>query len=183
MQKPYSVLRSLILLILSDWLGSAAQPAAAQQTVTLAGRVTDSAEQPVPDALVCAHLLTEEWWEGFCMDSESGGRFQFSVAPAEYVVTVRPVFPLRQTRRRLEVSRAGVTDLVLTVSWDPMPFVPDDPPKAALISISPPMADGEVTVTGTAGAVTPRSAVVIITLETGHFTTAQATAKAIFIQV
>ena len=31
-----------------------------------------------------------------------------------------------------------------------MPFVPDDPPKADLISISPPTADGEVTLTGAA---------------------------------
>ena len=56
-----------------------------------------------------------------------------------------------------------------------MPFVPDDPPKAALISISPPTADGEVTLTGAAGSVTPGSAVVVITLDTGHFTTTQAT--------
>ena len=53
-------------------------------------------------------------------------------------------------------------------------FVPDDPPKAALISISSPTADGEVTLSGAVGAVTPQSAVVATTLETGHFTTAQA---------
>ena len=178
MQKLPTVPWSLILLLLSGWLGSAAQPAAAQQTVTLAGRVTDTAGNAVPDAWICAHLPTEEWWVGTCSGSASAGDFQLNVAPAVYVVTVRPVFPLRQTRHRLEVSREGVTGLVLTVSRDPMPFVPDDPPKAALISISPPMADGEVAVTGTAGAVAPGSAVVIITLETGHFTTAQATAEA-----
>ena len=56
-----------------------------------------------------------------------------------------------------------------------MPFVPDDPPKAALISISAPTAAGEVTLSGAAGSVTPGSAIFAITLETGHFTTAQAT--------
>ena len=61
-----------------------------------------------------------------------------------------------------------------------MPFVPDDPPKAALISISLPTADGEVTLSGAAGSVAPQSAVVAITLETGHFTTAQATARGSF---
>ena len=148
--------------------------------VLLEGKVVDDGGQPVPDARVCAHLPAEQSWEGFCTDSEFGGSFQLRVAPAEYVVTIRPVLPLRQTRLRLEVSGEGVTDLVLTVSRQPMPFVPDDPPKAALISISPPTADGEVTLTGAAGSVAPNSAVVAFTLETGHFTTAQATASGSF---
>ena len=59
------------------------------------------------------------------------------------------------------------------VAQQTVPFVPDDPPKAALISLSSPTADGEVTLSGAAGAVAPHSAVVAFTLETGHFTTAQ----------
>ena len=176
MQNPRSVLRSLILLFLSGWLGIAAQPAAAQQTVTLSGRVIDAAGQAVPDALVCAHLPTEAWWEGDCAETESVGTFQLRVAPdAVYIVRVRPIAPLRLVQHLLEVSGTGVSDLVLTVSRDPTPFVPDDPPKAALVSISTPTAAGEVTLTGAAGAVAPNSAVVAITLETGDFTTTQAT--------
>ena len=149
--------------------------------VLLEGKVVDDGGQPVPDAEVCAHLPAEEPWEGSCTDSESGGGFQLRVTPAVYVITVRPVFPLRLTRlRRVEVSGAGVSDLVLTVSRQPTPFVPDDPPKAALISISPPTADGEVTLSGAAGSVPPHSMVVAITLNTGHFTTAQATASGSF---
>ena len=148
--------------------------------LVLRGKVVDDGGQPVSDARVCAHLPSEEWWAGFCTDSESGGSFQLRVIPAEYTLTVRPVFPLRPVRHQIEVREAGVTDLVLTVSQDPMPFVPDDPPKAALISISPPTADGEVTLSGVAGAVAPQSAVVAVTLETGHFTTAQATADGSF---
>ena len=148
--------------------------------VLLEGTVIDEVGQPVQGAQVCAHPPVEEWREGSCANSELGGSFQLRVAPAEYVVTIRPVFPLHPTRHRLEVSGEGVTDLVLTVSRQPMPFVPDDPPKAALISISPPTADGEATLHGAAGAVAPHSAVVAITLETGHFTTAQATANGSF---
>ena len=179
MYEPSFIMRPLILVVLLGWLG-VAQLAEAQQTVTLSGRVTDAAGQPVPDARVCAHLFTEQWWEGFCTDSGSGGSFQLRVAPAGYVVTVRPVFPLRQTRHRLGVSGEGVMDLVLTVSRDPTPFIPDDPPKAALISISPPTADGEVTLTGAAGSVAPNSAVVAVTLGIGTFTTARATADGSF---
>ena len=32
--------------------------------VPLEGKVVDDAGQPVPDAQVCAHLPTEQWWEG-----------------------------------------------------------------------------------------------------------------------
>ena len=148
--------------------------------VVLGGKVVDDSGQPVSDAEVCAHLPTEQRWEGTCSETESEGSFQLHVTPANYVVTIRPVLPLQTTRHRLEVSREGVTDLRLTVSLDPTPFVPDDPPKAALISISPPAATGEVTLTGAAGAVAPQSTVVAVTLDTGHFTTAQATADGSF---
>ena len=148
--------------------------------VLLEGKVVDDGGQPVPDAQVCAHLSTEPRWEGSCSHTEPGGNFQLRVAPGVHVVTVRPVLPLRQTRRRLEVSQAGVTALMLTVSRQSMPFVPDDPPKAALISISPPSATGEVTLAGAAGCVAPDSGVFIATLDTGHFTTAQATASGSF---
>ena len=146
--------------------------------VVLGGEVVDDAGQPVPDVQVCAHLPIEDRW--FCTETESAGIFQLRVAPAVYVVTVRPAFPFRPVRRRLEVSGEGVADLVLAVSRDPTPFIPDDPPKATLISMSTPAANGEVTLTGSAGAVAPHSAVVAITLETGHFTVAQATANGSF---
>ena len=147
--------------------------------VLLEGKVIDDEGQPVPETQVCAHLSTGDQW--FCAETEPAGSFRLRVPPAVYVVTVYPVLPLRLTRlRRLEVSGAGVTGLVLTVSRDPMPFVPDDPPKAALISISAPTAAGEVTLTGAAGAVAPHSVVVAFTLETGHFTTAQATPSGSF---
>ena len=148
--------------------------------VLLEGRVVDDGGQPVPNARVCVHLLTEQWWEGACSHTEPGGGFQVHVVPGVNVVTVTPPAPLHPARRRLEVNGTGGTDLVLTVSRQAMPFVPDDPPKAALISISPPTAEGEVTLRGAAGAVPPQNAVVAITLETGHFTTAQASTDGSF---
>ena len=148
--------------------------------IVLGGKVVDDEDQPVPDARVCARLPTEELWESVCSETETEGRFQLRVHPEVYVVTATPPAPLQPTRHRLEVSGEGVTGLVLTVSRQPMPFVPDDPPKAALIRISPPTADGEVTLTGAAGSVTPGSAVFAATLNSGHFATAQATASGSF---
>ena len=184
MHEPRSLSRLLALLFvlgfLINWVGIAAPPAAAQQTVTLSGLVVDDGGQPVADAQVCAYLPTEEWWEGSCGETEPDGRFQLNAIPAVYVLRVSPVAPLQPIRRRLEVGSQGVSNLALTVGRQPMPFVPDDPPKAARISISSPTGDGEVTLRGAAGSVAPNSAVVAITLETGHFTTAQATASGSF---
>ena len=180
MHKPRFILRFLILAVLIGWRGTAVQSAEAQQTVPLSGRVVDDGGQPVADAQVCAHLPTEEWWEGFCAHTEPDGHFQLNATPAVYVLRVYPVVPLQPIRRRLEAGNQGISNIVLTVSRQPMPFVPDDPPKATHITISPPTAASEVTLTGAAGAVAPHSAIVAITLDTGHFTTAQATANGSF---
>ncbi len=148
--------------------------------VVLEGTVVDDGGQPVPDARVCARLLAEEPWEDICSETGPEGRFQLQVHPAEYVITATPLAPLHPTRLHLEASSERVSDLVLTVSRQPTPFVADDPPQAALISISPPTVDGEVTLRGAAGCVAPGSMVFVATLDTGHFTTAQATASGSF---
>ena len=148
--------------------------------VVLEGKVLDDEGQPVPDARVCVRLPAEESRAGVCAETDPEGRFQLRVAPAVYVVTATPLAPLKPARQRLEVGGSGGTDLVLTVSRQSTPFVPDDPPKAASISISRPTADGEVTLTGAAGAVAPGSTVFLATLDTGHFTTAQATSSGSF---
>ena len=148
--------------------------------VLLEGKAVDDAGQPVPDAQVCVRLQTERPWEHTCFQTDPTGGFRLRVPPAVYVLTVTPLAPLQPTRRRLEVGSQGVSNMVLTVGRQPVPFVPDDPPKAALISMSSPTADGEVTLTGAAGSVAPHSVVVAVTLNTGHFTTVQATASGSF---
>lgn len=74
MHKPSSVLRPLVLVFLSGWAGAVAQPAKAQQTVTLSGRVTDSAGQAVPGATV---NLEDPGWVGQEMDAN--GAYRLSV--------------------------------------------------------------------------------------------------------
>ena len=143
--------------------------------VMLEGKVVDDAGQPVPEAQVCARLPDERRWEGTCAETESKGGFQLRVHPEVYVVTATPLAPLQPTRLRLEASGERVTNLTLTVSRQPMPFVPDAPPKAVLVSISPPTEASEVTLSGAAGCVAAGSTVFLATLDTGHFTTAQAT--------
>jgi hypothetical protein len=60
------------------------------------------------------------------------------------------------------------------------PLYPDVPPRAALIQISSPDASGNVTVTGAAGAVAPRSTVVLVNMETSDQSLATAAADGSF---
>ena len=85
MSKLRTVLRSLILICLSGWIGIAAQPAAAQQTVTLSGRVTDSAGQAVSGATVS---LEDPGWVG--QETNANGTYRLAVPPGTYRLRVRP---------------------------------------------------------------------------------------------
>ena len=148
--------------------------------VVLGGMVVDDAGQPVSDAQICARLPTERPWERTCSRTEPVGGFQLRVHPGVHLITVTPPAPLQPARRLLEVGKAGVTALVLRVSRQLKPFVVDNPPKAALIGMSAPTADGEVTLRGAVGCVPPGSMVFVATLDTEHFTTTQATADGSF---
>ena len=72
MKKLSSVLRSLLLIVLIGWLG-VVQPAEAQQTVTLSGRVTDAAGQAVSGVFVVLERLPGYVWVD--------GRIRTGVAP------------------------------------------------------------------------------------------------------
>ena len=84
MHKPNSVLILLILVVLIGWLG-VAQPAEAQQTVTLSGRVTDSAGQAVSGATV---NLEDPGWVG--QETDANGNYRLSVPQGTYRLRVRP---------------------------------------------------------------------------------------------
>ena len=77
MKKLSTILRPLLLVVLMGWLGIV-QPAAAQQTVTLSGRVTDSAGNAVPGVTVYLHPPA-----GLCLyrrqDTDGEWAYRFSV--------------------------------------------------------------------------------------------------------
>ena len=85
MHRLRTVLRPLILVVLGGWLGIAAPPAAAQQTVTLSGRVTDTAGQAVSGATV--NLEDPGWVE---QETDANGNYRLSVPPGTYRLRVRP---------------------------------------------------------------------------------------------
>ena len=93
MYKPSSILRPLLLVVLIGGLGIVAQPAAAQQTVTLSGRVTDSAGNAVSGAFVeVLRLPGWIWTDG--QDTDRDGTYRLSVPSGTYVLQVKVPGPL-----------------------------------------------------------------------------------------
>jgi len=149
-------------------------PVWAQQEVTLSGRVTDQAGQALPRVSISADDIMVGCCPEFFTSTQNDGSFQLNVPPAIYVIRADPVSPLNPTRIQVDAREGIVTGLVLEVSAAPAPFIADMPPRASLIQVSPPDQTGDVRVTGAPGAVSPRSFVVLITLDTGHYTYTQA---------
>ena len=85
MRKPRFIPCLLLLVVLLSWLGVSAQPAEAQQTVTLSGRVTDSAGNAVSGATV---NLEDPGWVG--QETDANGNYRLSVQPGTYRLRVRP---------------------------------------------------------------------------------------------
>ena len=109
MKKLSTVLRSLLLIVLIGWLGIA-QPAEAQQTVTLSGRVTAAAGNAVPGATVS---LEDSGW--VAQETDTNGDYRLSVPPGTYRLRVQPPHgPLiAQKIEELRLSTNTTRDFVL----------------------------------------------------------------------
>ena len=111
-----TLLRSLLLVILLGWLGIA-QPAEAQQTVTLSGRVTDTAGQAVSGATVYLHRLP-----GFVFidgqDTDGNGAYRFSVAPGTYSLQADTPGPFIAQRQELTLATDTTRNIVLESGVD-----------------------------------------------------------------
>ena len=110
MKKLSFILRPLLLVVLIGWLGVIAQPAEAQQTITLSGRVTDAAGNAVSGATV---NLEDPGWVG--QETDANGNYRLSVSPGTYRLRVRPRHgPLiSQKIERLRLTTNTTRDFVL----------------------------------------------------------------------
>ena len=112
MHQPSSVLRLLLLIVLIGWLGIV-QPASAQQTVTLSGRVTDVAGQAVPGVPV-ALLRMPGWIWIDEQETDGNGAYRFSAPSGTYQIDVKPHGPLiAQRLEGLSLSTNTTRNIVL----------------------------------------------------------------------
>ena len=112
MHGPHTILRSLVLIFLSGWVGVVVQPAEAQQTATLSGRVTDAAGHAVSGAFVGlfrqpGHIYTDG------QDTDGNGAYRFSVPPGTYQLEVRPHGPFIAQRRELTLATDTTQNVVV----------------------------------------------------------------------
>ena len=112
MKKLSTILCPPLLVFLIGWLGLA-QPAEAQQTVTLSGRVTDSAGNAVSGATV--ELFRMPGWIGIDgQDTDGNGAYRLSASPGTYLFRVRPHGPfLPHTIEELTLSTNTTQNIVL----------------------------------------------------------------------
>jgi len=167
------ILCLLGVLISSDDLKSQSDNA----DVTISGKVVDESGQLVSDANLS--LLKLEFIE--CCDappqgelSFEGGTFSFEAEPGVYALTANPPTPYNVAHLRVDARSGNVSGLQIEVRAGPSSFFPDVPPRASLIDVSAPDTANQVTVTGRAGSVPVGSYVIVVTLDTGHFTWTEA---------
>ena len=163
-----TVLCLLGVLIPSDPL----RPQSANGTVLIEGIVVNQSGQPLSRTSVT--IVQLEFTD--CCGSESevptgaDGAFRFDVPAAVYAITAIPPTPYNVTHLRVDARGGGVSGLSVQVKVEPSSFLPDDPPRASLIDISTPDSASQVTLTGNPGSVPPNGFVILVTLDTGHFT-------------
>ena len=117
MPKLNPVLRLLVLVcvlvFLIGWVGMVAQPSEAQQTVTLSGRVTDSAGQAVSDTYVFLDRLPEGISAGE-QHMDGNGAYRLSAPPGTHLLRVRyQPRPLFDPRVELTLLTNATRNIVL----------------------------------------------------------------------
>jgi hypothetical protein len=107
------------------------------------------------------------------------GRFEAVLAPDVYSFDAQ-TYPFFLPRTAVDLRGADQTALAVTLLAEPEPPFPTDPPRADLITVGAPDAEGYAIVTGAAGAVMPLSGVAIVNLNASNLAVAQADAQGAF---
>lgn len=146
--------------------------------VTISGRVVDEASRPLSGIKVSVEDIAADLTVccgPFRIDTtREDGSFSFQVPASIYVAQTEPNPSFNPDRKRVDARSGNVSGIILRPVTGPFAFVPDTPPRAALIEISAADPSGMATITGRPGAVDPGSFVIFSTLETGHLSSVQA---------
>jgi hypothetical protein len=106
-------------------------------------------------------LPSGEAYGGFL---DQDGRFDITLPPIHFALIETPEMkPYFMPHTIVDLTGGDVLDAVFTLQSRPS-LLPTTPPRADLIQVSAPDADGYATVSGAAGAVAARSAVVVVNL-------------------
>jgi len=122
---------------------------------------------------------SEDRWTGVFV---SGGYFDVDLPPDVYTLAAieSPPTPYFMSATKVDLRSGDVTGLVITLTNEIPPPFPTTPPDAERITVSSADAEGNATVTGSAGAVEPFSLVLLANVSARTVTTATADANGAF---
>lgn len=109
----------------------------------------------------------------------SAGRFELVAPPGVYSLKAG-TYPYFVPRTNVDLRQQDQTALTVTLLREPERPFPTQPPRADRIAVSPPDAAGYAAVTGSAGAVEPLSAVLLVNLNAHNVAIATADATGAF---
>jgi len=95
------------------------------------------------------------------------GAFLFDVPSSVYALRANAPTPFYPALARVDLRSGPAPSQTVVLTRTPRRFLPDDPPRAAKITVSAPDANHMATVRGEAGAVVPNGVVVLHTLDVG----------------
>lgn len=149
--------------------------------VTIAGQVVGESGEALRGSRV--HLVQVSF-DDCCHDQsrglESDGTFRFDVPPAVYVLRADGLTPFYPRTIRIDARHGDQTAIRLQLTRQPRRYVPDDPPRAAKISVSTPDQRGQAILRGSAGAVAPSHFVILVNTDTGDVALTEAGADGSF---
>ena len=151
------------------------------QTATVSGSVVDDRDRPVAGLDVWLDDVTKP--DCHCAEyadrTRADGSFRIVAPRSDYAVRILPRSPLQGAYVRADARGGDVTALRVRVSSIRGSAWPDDPPRAALISVTTDDR-GAAVVRGLPGAVPPRSFVSILSLDDERFADVEAAADGSF---
>ena len=149
----------------------------------ISGRVVDGQNRPMSNVRVTAAevVLSNCCPEPTEVTTAADGTFSIGVTGGVYAVFTAGFSRWNPAGKGVDTRSADVSGLVLQMKPGLPDFLPNDPPRSALITVSIPGDSGMAHVTGAAGAVPPSSFVILVTEETGDFIVLQAAADGSFV--
>jgi hypothetical protein len=95
------------------------------------------------------------------------GQFEVVLPPGIFMLQAG-TYPYSAPRTKFDLRQADQTAVTVTLLREPEPPFPTEPPRAELIIIGPPDADGMANIVGAAGAVEPLSQVILVNLHSNN---------------
>jgi len=155
------------MLVLLGVMNPYSRSAAQVNDVNISGQVIDSFGQPSANTDVRG-IGFDGVGDLCCATTDANGVFSILGPAGLLVLSAVPPEPHAPKRFEVDTTNGDVSGLIVQLPSGLPEYLPDEPPRTELISISAPDGAGFVTLTGAAGAVAPNGHVLVANIGTNH---------------